>query len=106
MAQGTVGLVGQPETTLTTRSPSTSLESQSVRLITEQMFFCITLFLNDNLTGHLTFFITMNLFSAIRMFCNSPFEQGDLDLWGYVNAFIINIIIKCMSHDLLNHDLH
>ena len=29
--------------------------------------------------------------------CNSTFEQGNLDLWRYINAFIINIITAVLS---------
>ena len=35
----------------------------------------------------------LNLFSAICMFYNSAFEQGNLDLRRYINASIIIIII-------------
>ena len=28
--------------------------------------------------------------------CNSAFEQGNLDLWRYINAFIIIIITGCV----------
>ena len=34
-------------------------------------------------------FLILNLLSAIFMFCNSAFEQVNLDLWQYINAFII-----------------
>ena len=48
------------------------------------MFFNITLFLNV--------FITLNLFSAIFMFCNSTFEEGNLDLQCYINALLLLLL--------------
>ena len=34
-------------------------------------------------------FIKFNLFSAVYMFCNSAFEQSNLDLQSYVNALLL-----------------
>ena len=45
----------------------------------------------------------LNISSGIFMFYNSAFEQGDLDLRRYINAFIIKTIWDCYSqHQIFN----
>ena len=45
---------------------------------------------NDNLIGHLMpYLCNTDYFTAIFIFCNSAFEQSNLDLQRHINVFII-----------------
>ena len=56
--------------------------------------FNITSFLNENLIGHLFWtnvFLILDLLST--MFCNSAFEEDNLDLRRYINVLLLLLLL-------------